>query len=264
MTARLAGKAAFISGGASGIGAATARLFAEEGALVTIADVNVDAGRALARTLGSAVSFQRLDVTDDNNWRQVMDAAAEGMGRLDVIVNAAGIAGGETDIENMSLETWNKVIAVNLTGTMLGCQHAVRIMKRFGNGGSIINLSSVIGIRASKFRLAYGASKAAVVNLTKSIALHCGLSGYNIRCNAVHPGSTDTPMLDEMSAQAGGRENLMKFLSSYQALQRVAAPRELAAGILYLASDDAAFVTGTSLIIDGGFTEVFSDVLGGS
>ncbi|MET0983821.1 MAG: glucose 1-dehydrogenase [Steroidobacteraceae bacterium] len=259
MTARMAGKAAFISGGASGIGAATARLFVEEGALVTIADINVDAGHALARDLGPAASFQRLDVTDDSNWRHVVDAAAETMGRFDVLVNAAGIAGGETDIENVSLEAWNRIIAINLSGTMLGCQHAVRTMKRFGKGGSIINLSSVIGIRASRHRLAYGASKAAVLNMTKSIALHCGLSGYNIRCNAVHPGPTDTPILDEQVAQAGGRENLMKILSRYQVLQRVAAPRELASAILYLASDDSAFVTGTGLVIDGGFTEMFAD-----
>lgn len=257
MTRKLTNNAAFITGAASGLGAATAELFIEEGALVTLADVNESAGRALAKRLGANAAFERLDVADEANWRAVVEAAAARFGRLDTLVNCAGISGGSFDIEQITLENWRKVMDVNLTGTLLGCQNAVRHMKRFGNGGSIINISSVVGIKVWPARIAYGSSKAAVAHLTKAVAVHCGKSGYNIRCNSVHPGTIDTPILDEQLEHFGNdRKAMLEQLKNYQALGRVGSPRDIAAAVAFLASPDASFITATELVVDGGFKEL--------
>jgi 3(or 17)beta-hydroxysteroid dehydrogenase len=257
MTDRLGNKAAFITGGASGIGAATAQYFVEQGAHVVIADVNEEAGDGVARRLGNTASFQRLDVTNELNWRDSIDAAASHLGRLDILVNSAGISGGEADIEQIELANWQTVMNINLTGTLLGCKNAVRVMKAFGIGGSIINISSVVGIKAWGPRIAYGTSKAAVAHLTKAVALHCGKAGYNIRCNAVHPGTIDTPILDEQLENFGNdRSSMLKALAPFQVLGRTGTPSEIAAAIAFLASDEASFITATSLVVDGGFKEL--------
>jgi len=257
MTSRLEGKVALITGGASGIGAATARRFIDEGARVCIADLSVEAGKDLAAELGEAAMFVKLDVADELNWREAVDATAARFDRFDVLVNCAGISGGSADIEELSLATWNQVLAINMTGTLLGCQNAIRAMKRYGNGGSIVNISSVVGIKAWGPRIAYGTSKAGVAHLTKAVALHCGKAGYNIRCNSVHPGTTDTPILDEqLPATNNDRDALMEMLKDFQALGRVAEPGEIAAAILFLASDEASFITATELVVDGGFVQL--------
>jgi 3(or 17)beta-hydroxysteroid dehydrogenase len=254
MTGRLKGKAALITGGASGIGAATAKLFVEEGASVAIADIQDKAGKALARQLGEKALFRHLDVSSENEWRLAVDSSAKKFGRFDILVNCAGISGGSVDIEQMTLALWNQVMGINMTGTMLGCQAAIRAMKKAGNGGSIINISSTVGIKAWAPRIAYGTSKAAVAHITKAVALHCGKAGYNIRCNAIHPGSTDTPILDDqLQFVNNDRAALLEMIKPFQVLNRVAAPREISTAILFLASEDSSFVTGESLVVDGGF-----------
>lgn len=258
MSGRLDGKVAVVTGGASGIGADTVRLFVEQGARVIIADVQAEAATALVAELGDAAWFEHLDVSDAENWARVGDATVDAFGGFDVLVNCAGISGGSFNVENIPLDVWNKVLAVNLTGTMLGCQSAVRVMKRLGRGGSIVNISSVVGIKAWSERVAYGTSKAGVAHLTKAVAQHCGQEGYGIRCNAIHPGTIDTPILDEQLENFGNsREAMLEVLNKFQIIGRVGQPRELSSAILFLASDDASFVTGTSLVVDGGFVERF-------
>ena len=254
MAGRLKGKVAMITGGASGIGAATAKLFVEEGASVAIADVQDKPGRKLARELGDAAIFKHLDVSSEAEWKAAVSSTAKKFGRFDVLVNCAGISGGSVDIEQMTLPLWNQVMGINLTGSMLGCQNAIGAMKKAGNGGSIINISSTVGIKAWGPRIAYGTSKAAVAHLTKAVALHCGKAGYNIRCNAIHPGSTDTPILDDqLEFVNNDRAALLEMIKQFQVLNRVAAPREIGTAILFLASEDSSFVTGISLVVDGGF-----------
>jgi NAD(P)-dependent dehydrogenase (short-subunit alcohol dehydrogenase family) len=148
-------------------------------------------------------------------------------------------------------------MAINVTGTMLGCQHAIRVMKRFGNGGSIINVSSVVGLKVWPSLITYGTGKAAVAHLSKAVALHCGKSGYNIRCNSLHPGTIDTPILDEQLPNfAGDRGKMLETLGSLQALGRVGRPREVADAMLFLASDESTFVTATEMVVDGGFRQL--------
>ena len=248
---RLEGKVALISGGASGIGLATARRLAEEGAAVVLGDIDRNAAeRACAGIEGA--SFEPLDVTSDEDWRRAADAVAERHGRLDVLVNSAGIA-PTGSIEDVSLEDWRRTIAVNLDGTFLGCRHGVRVMKA-GGGGAIVNLSSVSGIIGGHNLAAYNAAKGGVRLLTKSVALHCARKGYGIRCNSVHPGFVDTPMLQDLVRHSRNPEETRLKLAASVPLGRNAMPEEVAAMIAYLASDEAAFVTGAELVIDGGVT----------
>ncbi|HKG76552.1 MAG TPA: glucose 1-dehydrogenase [Beijerinckiaceae bacterium] len=249
MEQRLAGKTALVTGGASGIGLALAQRFALEGAHVVIGDVDAAAGeRACAETPNFA--FERLDVTDDQAWQAVTDGVAARYGRLDILVNNAGII-AVASIESITLETWRRVQSVNVDGTFLGCRHGVRVMKE--RGGAILNMSSVSGIVGGHNLVAYNAAKGAVRLLTKSVALHCARQGYGIRCNSIHPGFVETRMLDDI---ADGRdpEALREKLRAGVPLGRNAEPSEIAALAAYLASDEAAFVTGAEFVIDGGVT----------
>jgi 3(or 17)beta-hydroxysteroid dehydrogenase len=249
MEQRLAGKTALVTGGASGIGLALAQRFALEGAHVVIGDVDAAAGeRACAETPNFA--FERLDVTDDQAWQAVTDGVAARYGRLDILVNNAGII-AVASIESITLETWRRVQSVNVDGTFLGCRHGVRVMKE--RGGAILNMSSVSGIVGGHNLVAYNAAKGAVRLLTKSVALHCARQGYGIRCNSIHPGFVETRMLDDI---ADGRdpEALREKLRAGVPLGRNAEPSEIAALAAYLASGEAAFVTGAEFVIDGGVT----------
>lgn len=248
---RLEGKVALISGGASGIGLATARRLAEEGASVVLGDIDEEAAKRACDGVAGA-SFERLDVTSDEDWRRAADATAGRHGRLDVLVNSAGIA-PTGSIEEVSLEDWRRTMSVNLDGTFLGCRHGVRVMKA-GEGGSIVNLSSVSGIIGGHNLAAYNASKGAVRLLTKSVALHCARKGYGIRCNSVHPGFVDTPMLQDLIRRSRSPDETRAKLAASVPLGRNARAEEVAAMIAYLASDEAAFVTGAEFVIDGGVT----------
>ena len=249
---RLQGKVALVSGGASGIGLASARRLAEEGAEVVLADLNREgAERAAAEIQGAAAEL--LDVTSDADWQRVADAVAARHGRVDILVNSAGIVAFGS-IEDVSLEDWRRTMAVNLDGTFLGCRHGVRVMKATGRGGAIVNLSSVSGIIGGHNIAAYNAAKGAVRLLTKSVALHCARKGYGIRCNSVHPGFVETPMLDAVVNQGRNPQDTRAKLQAGVPLGRNARPEEVAAMIAYLASDEAAFVTGAEFVIDGGVT----------
>jgi len=248
---RLQDKIALITGGASGIGRAAAHLFAEEGATVVIADRDEAAARAAVAAIGGRASFQRLDVTAEDRWIAVTDALVRDRGRLDILINSAGVSLLK-DIEATTLDEWRVLMAVNLDGTFLGCKHAVRVMKE--RGGSIVNMSSVAGLIGSGFLAAYCASKGGVRLLTKAVALHCARKGYNIRCNSVHPSFADTPMLEGMVAAARNPDKLAASFAAAAPLGRLAQPIEVARTILFLASDESAFTTGAELVVDGGLT----------
>ena len=249
---RVQNKVALITGGASGIGLAAAKLFVEEGATVVVADRDVAASTAAVAELGQRASFHRLDVTREDEWVAVTDAVARDFGRIDILVNNAGVVLFK-DIEATTLDAWRDLMAVNLDGVFLGCKHAVRVMKGRG-GGSIVNLSSVAGLIGSGNLAAYCASKGGVRLLTKSVALHCSRKGYNIRCNSVHPSFAETPMLGTMIASARNPEKLAAGFAAAAPLGRLAQPIEIARMILFLASDESAFTTGAEFVVDGGLT----------
>ncbi|MEM7407942.1 MAG: glucose 1-dehydrogenase [Pseudomonadota bacterium] len=254
---RVKDKVVLVTGAAAGIGKATAALLHREGATVIVSDLNGEAASALASELGDNCTAFAHDVCEDSAWHHVVDATVAEHGRLDVLVNNAGIlatAGSQT-VEDTSLEQWRTVQQVNVEGVMLGCQHAVRVMRE--RGGSIVNLSSVAAILATPHIFAYGASKGAVRQLTKSVAAHCGRMGYGIRCNSVHPGVIETQMGDAVFALGGGdAEQLKATRTAMVPLGRFGVPDDVANCVLFLASDDAAYVTAAELVVDGGYTAV--------
>jgi len=243
---RLEGKVALISGGARGMGAEEALLFAREGAKVVIADV-LDEGRDIAAQIGGGQAiFARLDVTNEGNWQRAVSLAEEVYKQLDILVNNAGVSavGG---IEDTTEEEWDRVMSVNAKGVFLGTKYAIPAMQRAG-GGSIINISSQLGIVAmSESSPQYIASKGAVRLLTKSTAIQYAADG--IRCNSVHPGPIVTPMTDFRRSDPAVRE----LMTSRIPLGRYGEAIDVAYGVLYLASDEASFVTGSELVIDGGW-----------
>jgi 3(or 17)beta-hydroxysteroid dehydrogenase len=248
---RVDGKVALVTGGASGIGLATAGLLADEGAKVIVTDLEEPrAGDAAVRV--QRARFHKLDVTRENEWIAATDAVVSEFGRLDILVNSAGVSLLK-DIEATTLDEWRRLMAVNLDGTFLGCKHAVRAMKERG-GGSIVNMSSVAGLVGAANLAAYSASKGGVRLLTKSVALHCARNGYNIRCNSVHPSFAGTPMLQSMIAAARDPRKLEANYAKAAPLGRLAKPIEIARTILFLASDESAFTTGAELVVDGGLT----------
>jgi 3(or 17)beta-hydroxysteroid dehydrogenase len=249
---RVDGKIALVTGGASGIGLATARLFLDEGAAVVLTDRDKPAADAALSALAPRVKFQLLDVTHEDHWVAVTDAVVAEFGRIDILVNSAGVALLK-DIEATTLDDWRALMAVNLDGTFLGCKHAIRVMKERG-GGSIINMSSVTGLIGNGNLGAYSASKGGVRLLTKSVALHCARKGYNIRCNSVHPSFVETPMLRAMIAAGRDPVKMEANCVSAAPLGRLAQPIEVARTILFLASDESAFTTGAELVVDGGLT----------
>ncbi len=243
---RLEGKVALISGGARGMGAEEALLFAREGAKVVIGDV-LQEGRDVAGSIpGGAAVFTRLDVTSERDWQRAVSLAEEIYGRLDILVNNAGVSavGG---IEDTTVEEWDRVISVNAKGVFLGTREAIPAMQRAG-GGSIINISSQLGIVAmSESSPQYIASKGAVRLLTKSTAIQYAADG--IRCNSVHPGPIVTPMTEERRSDSSVRELMVSRIP----LGRYGEAIDVAYGVLYLASDESTFVTGSELVIDGGW-----------
>jgi 3(or 17)beta-hydroxysteroid dehydrogenase len=243
---------ALITGGASGIGFAAAKLFAEEGATVVLTDRDAAALKAAVAQLGPRASSRLLDVTREDEWLSVTDGAVRDFGRIDILVNNAGVALFK-DIEATTIEEWRDLMAVNLDGVFLGCKHAVRVMKDRG-GGAIVNMSSVAGMIGHGSLAAYCASKGGVRLLTKSVALHCARKGYNIRCNSVHPSFAETPMLRSMIASARNPEKVAAGFAAAAPLGRLAQPIEIARTILFLASDESAFTTGAELVVDGGLT----------
>ena len=250
LTKRLDGKVALITGAASGLGAATARRLHREGAVVIVTDRDTKKGPAVAAELGERAVFHELDVTSEAAWVAVIDAVVAAHGGLDVLVNNAGV-GVMGSVEDTSIEDFRFVHAVNTEGVFLGCKHAVRAMK--ARGGSIINMSSVAGIAGAPGLLAYCSSKGAVRTMTKSVAMHCAKQGYGIRCNSLHPAFIDTPMVDAIVNSSRDQERARAGLAKSIPLGgKLGEPEDVAAAVAYLASDDAKFVTGVELPIDGG------------
>ena len=250
--ARLDGKVVLVSGGASGIGAETARLVVREGGKAVIADRDETRGRAVAEGLGSAALFVPLDVTDEPSWQKAVKAAADAFGGLHGLLNAAGV-GVRNTIEDCTLEEYRRVNDVNALGTFLGCKAAITAMKHSG-GGSIVNISSVLGLRGAPYAMAYCASKGAVRLLTKHVALHCAQMKYNIRCNSVHPGYIDTPMIAPRLEAPVGNMTTRQWLEELHPLARLGRAEEVAAMILFLLSDESSFSTGSEFVCDGGLT----------
>lgn len=248
---RLDGKVALITGGSQGQGAEHAKLLAAEGAAVMISDVRDPSGSALAEEIwaaGGRAEYIHLDVQDDDNWIEAVSRTESTFGKLDVLVNNAGIV-TYSPVTKCSDEEWNRTIAINQTGVFLGMRAAIPAMQRAG-GGAIVNVSSVFGgLRGVDGYIAYGASKAAVHFMTKSAAMTYGPD--NIRVNAIAPGALDTPMLREEAAHHGLEADT---LASGQPIARLAHPSETSTAVLYLVSDEASYVTGTLLTVDGGLT----------
>ena len=253
---RLEGKVAIITGGASGIGQGTAELFAKEGAKVVITtDARVVEGKALAEKIkkeGGEAIFLKLDVTKENDWKNVIGEVIKRYGKLNILVNNAGVALDKT-IEETSLADWNWQMDINSTGVFLGTKYAIEAMKGNGELCSIINRGSVDAIIGVPDEAAYCASKGAVRLLTKAVAVNCGKMGYTIRVNAVHPGAVDTPMLFEGISLSDRKEYLERETSSHP-VGFIGEPIDIAYMDLYLASDESRWVTGADFIIDGGYT----------
>ncbi len=263
---RLSQKVTLVTGAAQGIGAAVARTFVAEGATVFVTDVRDAEGAALAAALGPGARYRRLDVRREDDWAAATAEALDAFGRLDVVVNNAGITGFEEpgpdgrppahDSEHATLDAWHAVLATNLDGTFLGCRHAIRAMRRnagaAAGAGSIVNLSSRSGLVGVPLAAAYAASKAAVRNHTKSVALYCAQQGLRVRCNSVHPAAILTPMWDAMLGEGPGRAAREAAFVRDTPLRRFGTPEEVAHAVVYLASDESAYTTGAELVLDGG------------
>jgi 3(or 17)beta-hydroxysteroid dehydrogenase len=255
MPGRVEDKVAIVTGAASGIGRGCAEALAREGARVVLADVNESLGREAAKAIGGDAFFVRHDVSDEASWRAVIDATLARFGRLDVLVNNAGII-IVADIESTTVEQWRKVMAVNAEGVFLGCKHAIPVMRRSG-GGSIVNISSTAGLVGTAPFAAYSASKGAVRILTKSVAAHCNAKGDAIRCNSVHPGGVDTPLVRGLPrlAQESNSADAAQFAGADR-ISGYGQPADIANLVLYLASDESRYMTGSEIAIDGGLTAV--------
>ncbi len=252
---RLTDKIALVSGAARGIGHAIARAFADEGATVCVTDIDAEAGREALDHVRSA-TFEQLDVRVEDDWRRVVDTLLEAHGRIDIVVNNAGITGLEQpgtphDPEHASLGDWRAVHAVNLDGTFLGCKHAIRAMRPAGTG-SIINISSRSGLVGIPAAAAYASSKAAIRNHSKTVALWCAGQGLAIRCNSIHPAAIMTPMWDAMLGSGPDREAREAAFVKDTPLRRFGRAAEVAAIAVLLASDESTYVTGSEFNIDGG------------
>jgi len=249
---RLKDKVVLVSGGASGIGAETARLVLREGGKAVLADRDEAKGRALAAELGKSALFVPLDVTQEAAWQKAAATTVETYGGLHGLLNSAGV-GVRNSIEDCSLADYRRINDINSMGTFLGCKHAVPAMRKSG-GGSIVNISSVLGLRGSSYAMAYCASKGAVRALTKNVALYCAQMKYNIRCNSVHPGYIDTPMVAPRLSQTVYNMTGRQWLEELHPLGRLGQPVEVANMILFLLSDESSFSTGSEFVCDGGLT----------
>jgi len=254
MVNRINNKIALITGGARGIGAEIARLFAEEGAEVIISDILDIEGNEHAQAING--HYFHLNVAHEKEWQVCTDKLRNAYGRIDILVNNAGITGfnedlGPQDPENCSIEAWHSVHQINLDGVFLGCKYAIGLMKEYG--GSIVNMSSRSGMVGIPGAAAYASSKAAVRNHSKTVALYCAEQGYKIRCNSIHPGAILTPMWDPMLGNDEiTRAQNIAMVASGIPLGTMGEPLDVASAALYLASDESKYVTGIELTIDGG------------
>ncbi|HJA27925.1 MAG TPA: SDR family oxidoreductase [Candidatus Limosilactobacillus intestinigallinarum] len=239
---RLENKVALVTGAANGIGLATAKVFTDEGAKVVMADLDEQKGTAEAVKINA--KFMKLDVSNENNWKDIFSQLMDEYGQIDIVANIAGIPHND-NIENITSEDWHKVLGIDLDGVLYGTKYGVLNMK---NGGSIINFSSDAGLVGTPGNLAYSAAKGGVILLTKSAALYCAQKKNGIRINAVAPGVTNTDLISKGSA--GG----VDFWAQFEPVGRLADPEEIAKAVLFLASDDSSYATGSTLVVDGGYS----------
>lgn len=252
MVGRLDGKTAIVTGGASGIGAAIVKRFADENANVLSTDVQSDLGQKIADEAGAL--FVKQDVSQPDAWVEVMKHAKSTWGQVDILVNNAGIVVGQ-NIEEVKLDSWHHLLGINLTGVMLGCQQAIAVMKQNpgGSSGSIINIASTSAFAALPGDVSYTASKSAVRMLTRSVAAHCAQADLNIRCNNIVPGATHTAIIDKAAEAV---PDMVKMAAAMSPMNKIGRGADMAGAAVYLASDDAAFVTGSDLLVDGGMLAV--------
>lgn len=256
---RVQDKIAIVTGGALGLGEAAAQMLAREGAKVVVTDVKDEEGQAVAEAIaasGGEAVFLHQDVADEIGWESVIAATLERFGRLDVLVNNAGIGFG-CPPEEQTLEDWRRLMSINLDGVFLGTKHAILAMKEHkpATQGSIVNLSSIEGLVGDPNLGAYNASKGGVRLYTKSVALYCATNRLGIRVNSVHPGYIWTPLVENYLGESGADvAEARKGLDAMHPIGHVGEPDDIAYGVLYLASDESKFVTGTELVIDGGYT----------
>ena len=253
---RVKGKIALVTGAGSGLGRTAAIHLAEEGANIIVTDINeVTANKTASLIngirLGAAVA-SRHDVTSQDDWAKVLELVEITFGKLNVLVNNAGISIGG-DIENTEFSDWKKLQEVDIDSVFWGCKLAIPQMKQAGSG-SIINISSTVGILGNPLTLGYGSAKAAVCSMTKSIALHCAHHKYNIRCNSVHPTFIKTPLLNRFTEAVGDKREAYETLAKLIPLGEILETRDVTYGIIYLASDESRMITGSELVIDGGLT----------
>ncbi|MEP0708708.1 MAG: glucose 1-dehydrogenase [Parvibaculum sp.] len=264
---RMKNKVALVTGAAKGIGAATAAILAREGAKIVCTDLDEQAGQAVADEIANAggeASFIRHDVVNEAEWEAAAKHAEEKFGGLHILVNNAGIAPESGPIEEKTLESWQRTISVDLDSVFLGCKHGIRTIKKYtakgGAGGSIINISSILGLVGQPGASDYNAAKGGVRLLTKSAALECADAGYNIRVNSVHPGYIDTPMVKNvinrgvMGGAVVGANEMREMLIMLHPVGRLGIAEEIANAILFLASDESSFMTGSEVVVDGGYT----------
>lgn len=254
---RVSGKVALVTGAGLGLGRATSLLLAREGAKVAVTDIDEALARRTAQEIeqaGGEALFHRHDVSDPDDWPAALAAVEGRFGRLDVLVNNAGIAVAK-NIEDTTLAEWRRTMAINLDGVFFGCQQGIGLMKKT-KGGSIINLSSIDGIIGEAELAAYCASKGGVRTLTKAVAVHCAEKGYGIRCNSIHPGYIWTPQTENYLRDLGRLEEERARALSRHPIGYLGEPDDIAYMVLYLASDESKFVTGSEMVVDGGYLMV--------
>jgi 3(or 17)beta-hydroxysteroid dehydrogenase len=254
MTKRLTGKVALVTGGTSGIGAGTVKRLAAEGARVIFTGSNREAARRVEGETGSTFHAQRVE--DASAWPALSEAISKDFGRLDIVFANAGVEAGDGSVESISIEGWNRIVAVNLTGVMLTAQAAVRLMRNNPGGptGSIIINSSMSAYRPMGNFVAYSTTKGALVSLSQSVAMHCANQGTKIRCNSIHPGVVETDMIRAVIDRSPDPKAARAQFENMAPLRRMAQVEEIAALVAFLASDEAAFISGSEYGIDGATT----------
>ena len=253
---RVKNKVAIVTGGASGLGKSSAILLAREGAKIVVTDIDEEDGKKVVQRIkanGGEAIFIKQDVSKEDEWKNVIETTLKTFGKLHILANSAGIGLGGT-VEEVTLEDWKNLIDVNLNGTFLGTQYGIKGMKETGEGGSIINFSSIEGLIGDPNLPAYNASKGGVTIFTKSAALHCARQGYGIRINSIHPAYIWTPMVENFLKAQGDVEEGKKQLESLHPVGHLGEPDDIGYGVVYLASDESKFMTGSELVIDGGYT----------
>ena len=249
---RVADKVVLVTGAGSGIGRATAKLLAAEGATVVVTDVNRPGGLETVQQIGGKARFEEQDTSKEADWKRIIDDILAREGRLNGLVNNAGIAGPfPSSFEGESLEQWRRILSINVEGVFLGCKYGVPVLRGSG-GGSIVNLSSLAAFLGTPDLSAYGASKGAVRQFTKTVAIDCARKGYKVRCNSVHPGIIATPMGDSILPSDKARERMRQRVPAGE----LGVPEDIAYGVLYLISDESRYVTGAELVIDGGMNAI--------